>query len=105
MPQPKGWGIFVASLTDYILQYAFQSFCVIAEVPGLPLKMTVISGMYNLVLDALLVAVFKWGLVGTAVATATAQVKSLWCASCGPTRASCALVAVSLTVCCFRFKN
>lgn len=62
------------ALTAYILQYAFQSFCVTAEVPGLSLKMTVTSGVCNILLDALFVAVFKWGLVGAAVATATAQI-------------------------------
>ena len=61
------------ALIAYILQYAFQSFCVTAEVPGLSLKMTVVSGVCNIVLDALFVAVFRWGLVGAAVATATAQ--------------------------------
>ena len=62
------------ALTAYILQYAFQSFCVTAEVPGLSLKMTVASGVCNIVLDALFVAVFRWGLVGAAVATAVAQI-------------------------------
>ena len=62
------------ALTAYILQYAFQSFCVTAEVPGLSLKMTVASGVSNILLDALFVAVFRWGLVGAAVATAAAQI-------------------------------
>ena len=61
------------ALTAYILQYAFQSFCVTAEVPGLSLKMTVVAGVCNIVLDLLFVAVFRWGLVGAAVATAIAQ--------------------------------
>ena len=61
------------ALTAYILQYAFQSFCVTAEVPGLSLKMTVAAGVCNVVLDALFVAVFRWGLVGAAAATAIAQ--------------------------------
>jgi len=36
--------------------------------------MMVTAGVCNIVLDALLVAVFRWGLVGAAVATATAQI-------------------------------
>jgi Na+-driven multidrug efflux pump len=36
--------------------------------------MTVVSGVTNIALDYLLVAVFRWGLVGAAVATATAQI-------------------------------
>ena len=61
------------ALTAYILQYAFQSFCVTAEVPNLSLGMTVAAGVCNIVLDALFVAVFRWGLVGAAVATTLAQ--------------------------------
>ena len=61
------------ALTAYILQYAFQSFCVAAEVPELSLKMTVASGLCNILLDALFVAVLGWGLVGAAIATAAAQ--------------------------------
>ncbi len=56
-----------------ILQFAFQSFCVAAEKPNLSLIMTVASGVCNIVLDALFVMVFRWGLVGAAVATAAAQ--------------------------------
>lgn len=62
------------ALTAYILQYAFQSFCVAAEKPNLSLGMTVAAGVCNIVLDALFVAVFRWGLVGAAVATAIAQI-------------------------------
>lgn len=61
------------ALTAYILQYAFQSFCVTAEKPNLSLVMMVVAGVCNIVLDALFVAVFRWGLVGAAAATAIAQ--------------------------------
>lgn len=61
------------ALTAYILQYAFQSFCVTAEKPNLSLGMTVAAGLCNIALDALFVAVFRWGLVGAAVATAISQ--------------------------------
>ena len=57
----------------YILQFAFQSFCVTAEKANLSLIMTVVSGVCNILLDALFVAVFRWGLAGAAVATAIAQ--------------------------------
>ena len=60
-------------LTAYIMQFAFQSFCVAAEKPNLSLGMTVAAGVCNIVLDALFVAVFRWGLVGAAVATAISQ--------------------------------
>ena len=61
------------ALPAYVLQYAFQSFCITAEKPNLSLIMMVIAGVCNIVLDALFVAVFRWGLVGAAVATAIAQ--------------------------------
>ncbi len=61
------------ALVAYILQFAFQSFCVSAEKPNLSLLMMVVAGVCNMVLDALFVAVFRWGLVGAAVATALAQ--------------------------------
>lgn len=62
------------ALTAYVLQFAFQSFCITAEKPNLSLIMMVTAGGCNIVLDALFVAVFRWGLVGAAVATATAQI-------------------------------
>ena len=66
--------IVQSALTAYILQFAFQSFCVAAEKPNLSLVMTIASGCANIVLDALFVGMFRWGLVGAAVATATAQI-------------------------------
>ena len=66
--------IVQTALPAYILQFAFQSFCVAAEKPNLSLIMTIVSGCANIVLDALFVGVFRWGLVGAAVATAFAQI-------------------------------
>lgn len=66
--------IVQSALTAYILQFAFQSFCIAAEKPNLSLWMTVAAGVSNMVLDAIFVAVFRWGLVGAAVATAVAQI-------------------------------
>ncbi len=65
--------IVLLSAPGYILQFAFQGFCVTAEKSKLSLWMTVAAGLCNIVLDALFVAVFRWGLVGAAVATAIAQ--------------------------------
>ena len=61
------------ALPAYVLQYAFQSFCITAEKPNLSLKMMVAAGVCNILLDALFVAVFRWGLIGAAVATAFSQ--------------------------------
>ncbi len=66
--------IVLPASTAYILQFAFQSFCVTAEKSNLSLIMTVVSGCCNIVLDALFVAVFRWGLAGAAAATAISQV-------------------------------
>ena len=58
--------------TAYIIQFAFQSFCVTAEKGKLSLIMTVACGVCNMLLDWLLVP--KFGLKGAATATALAQI-------------------------------
>lgn len=65
--------IILITLTAFILQMEFQSFFVAAEKPGLGLVATIAAGVTNMVLDALFIAVFKWGLVGAATATAISQ--------------------------------
>ena len=65
--------IILCALTAFILQNEFQSFFVAAEKPQLGLFVTVIAGVANMILDALFVAVFKWGIVGAALATAISQ--------------------------------
>lgn len=61
------------ALTAFILQNEFQSFFVAAGKPQLGLFVTVAAGVTNMVLDALFVAVFRWGIVGAAAATAVSQ--------------------------------
>lgn len=53
----------------YMLQNAFQSIFIVAEKPMLGFVVTVIAGVTNIILDALFITVFKWGLAGAAVAT------------------------------------
>ena len=65
--------IILITLTAFILQMEFQSFFVAAEKPGLGLVATIAAGVTNMVLDALFIAIFKWGLVGAATATAISQ--------------------------------
>ena len=65
--------ILLTSLPLFMLQNLFQSFFIAAEKPKLGFAFTVASGVANMVLDALFVAVFKWGIVGAAVATAVSQ--------------------------------
>lgn len=66
--------ILLISLTFWNLQYLFQIFFVTAEKPALGLGVTVLAGVTNMVLDALFIAVFRWGLVGAALASATGQI-------------------------------
>lgn len=57
----------------FILQNIFQSFFVTAEKPRLGLIVTAGAGVTNMVLDAVFVAGFKWGIAGAAAATAASQ--------------------------------
>lgn len=66
--------ILLLSLPCYMLQFEFQSFFVTAQKPQIGLAVTLICGVTNMVLDALFMAVFSWGLVGAAAATAVSQV-------------------------------
>lgn len=66
--------ILLITLPFWNLQYLFQIFFVTAERPKLGLYVTLIAGFGNMLLDALFVGIFKWGLTGAAVATAISQV-------------------------------
>ena len=61
--------IVMLSQTGFMLQCVFQSFFIAAEKPKLGLVMTVAAGVTNIVLDALLVGVFCFGVEGAAFAT------------------------------------
>lgn len=65
--------IILLALPFYVLQYEFQCLLVTAEKPKMGLYVTVISGFTNMVLDAVFILVFKWGLAGAAIATAMSQ--------------------------------
>lgn len=65
--------ILLPAIPAYVLQYEFQCLCVTAEKPNLGLAITVASGLTNMVLDALFVAVLPFGLPGAAAATALSQ--------------------------------
>lgn len=53
----------------FMLQSIFQSFMIAAEKPQLGLVLTLAAGFTNIILDALFIGVFRWGVVGAAVAT------------------------------------
>lgn len=65
--------ILLCSLPFLMLQFEFQTYFVVAEKPKLGLYMSILAGITNMVLDALFMAVFKWGVVGAALATAISQ--------------------------------
>ncbi len=59
--------------TAFMLQYLFQSFFVTAEKPQLGFMATVAAGLTNILLDALFIAVFHWGVAGAALASVIGQ--------------------------------
>ena len=66
--------ILLVSVPTFILQNMFQSFFVTAEKPHLGFAFTVGAGCTNMVLDVVLVGVFRWGVEGAAVATFLSQI-------------------------------
>lgn len=65
--------IISVALPAYMIQLCFQSIFVAAEKPQLGLYMSIISGVANMVLDALFMGAFGWGLAGAAIATGASQ--------------------------------
>lgn len=65
--------ILMAATPAFMLQIMFQSFLITAEKPGMGFWVTVVAGITNMVLDALLVAGLKWGVTGAALATGLSQ--------------------------------
>lgn len=65
--------IILLSVPFYVLQYEFQCLFAVAGKPRMGLYVTVMAGVVNMVLDALFVAVFRWGLEGAAAATAVSE--------------------------------
>ena len=65
--------IIALGLPFYMLQMEFQSFLITAEKPQLSFKFTLIAGVTNIILDALLVGILDLGLEGAAFATIFSQ--------------------------------
>lgn len=65
--------VVLLAMPALFLQYEFQSLFVTANKPKLGLFVTVAAGVTNMVLDALFIGLFQWGLVGAAAATAFSQ--------------------------------
>lgn len=70
MPHAILYGrILICVLPAYMLQMAFQPFFMVAERPHFGTALSILSGVTNIILDALFVAVFSWGLTGAALAS------------------------------------
>ena len=59
--------------TAFMLQNVFQTFLTTAEKPELGLIATVSAGVTNMVLDAVFIGLFKWGVAGAALATGISE--------------------------------
>lgn len=66
--------IILTALPFLMIQYAFSSIVAAAEKPNLGLIITIIAGVTNFIGDTLFMVVFRWGVVGAALATAVGQV-------------------------------
>lgn len=65
--------ILLCGITFFLLQNSFQSFIVVANKPQFGLIITFIAGITNMILDVLLVYVFRFGVKGAAFATIISQ--------------------------------
>lgn len=65
--------IVVGFTAAFMLQNVFQSFLIAAEKPKLGLLATIAAGLTNILLDALFVGGFGWGVAGAAIATGISQ--------------------------------
>lgn len=65
--------IMLSFQTVFMLQTLFQSMFPVAEKPKLGLTITITSGMVDILLNALFIIVFGWGIVGAAVSTVIGQ--------------------------------
>lgn len=66
--------ILFAATPAFVLQNAFQNFFVAAEKPSLSLRISILSGLTNVILDYVFIAVLHWGIAGAAFATAVGQI-------------------------------
>ena len=65
--------IYLLGVPACLIQFEFQNLYATAGKTELGLRATVAAGMMNIILDALFVGLFSWGLVGAAVATILSQ--------------------------------
>ncbi len=61
--------ILIGTSVFFMLQNLFQSFFLVAEKSKLGFIITIAAGVTNIILDALFIGLFRWGVVGAALAT------------------------------------
>ncbi len=66
--------ILIMGLTFFFLQMTFSSFVVVANKPKMGLYVTVAAGVSNMILDFLLIYVFKMGIFGAGLASVASQI-------------------------------
>lgn len=66
--------IIICAITFFMLQNSYQSFLVTAQKADFGLFISIFSGVMNMILDYVLVYVFRLGVAGAAVATALSQI-------------------------------
>lgn len=74
LPHCVSYGrILVPGITGFNLQNLFQSFLITAEKPALGFLVTLLAGVINVILDAVLIVGLKMGVRGAAIGTAVGQ--------------------------------
>jgi len=66
--------ILIVGEVAFMTQNLFQVFCMVAEKANLGFALSIIAGLINIGLDALLIVVFKMGIAGAGYATIAAQI-------------------------------
>ena len=65
--------ILFVSMPAFILMNIFQNFFIAAEKPSLSLKVSLMAGITNVILDFVFIVVLEWGIAGAAWATAAGE--------------------------------
>lgn len=66
--------ILVLGQVGFMTQNLFQSFFLVAERSKTGFLFTVLAGITNMILDALFIGIFRWGVAGAAAATITGYI-------------------------------
>lgn len=74
LPDCISYGVIaLVFMTAFMLQTTFQTFLVAAEKPEMGLKLSIASGLTNIILDYLFICVLDWGIGGAALGTGISQ--------------------------------